>query len=42
MSLLYILLIVVVLMFKQQTKQLLDALIKLIIAISNSIVNGIK
>ena len=42
MILLYILLIIVVLMFKQQTKTLLDAIIKLIIALSNAIVNGVK
>lgn len=30
------------LLFKQQTKQLLEALIKLIIALSNAIVNGMK
>ena len=30
------------LLFKQQAKQLLEALVKLVIALSNAIVNGMK
>lgn len=42
MTLLYILIILVMLLFKTQAKQLLDSLIKLLVAIADSIVRGIK
>lgn len=42
MAILYILLILAMLLFKQQAKQLLAAVIQLLVALSNAIVNGMK
>lgn len=42
MTLLYILIILMMIFFKTQARALLEAVIKLIVAISNAIVNGMK
>ena len=42
MSFLYVLLILVMIFFKTQAKQLLTALVQLITALANAIVNGMK
>lgn len=42
MTLLYIIVIIAMLFFRTQARQLLDAIVKLLIALSNAVVNGIK
>lgn len=42
MTLLYILIILVMIMFKQQAKSLLESVIKLIVAISEALTKSIK
>ena len=42
MTVLYILLIFVVVLFKTQVKSLLEAIIKLVIALSNALVTSMK
>ena len=42
MTLLFILVAIFMLLFKEQAKQVLEALVKLIVAIADTIVSGIK
>lgn len=42
MTLLYIALIFVMVLFKNQAKQLLEAIVKLLVALSNAIVSSMK
>ena len=42
MALLYIALIFVMVLFKSQVKQLLEAIIKLLVALSNALVSSMK
>lgn len=42
MALLYVLLIFIVVLFKTQMKQLLEAVVKLLVALSNALVNSMK
>ena len=42
MTLLYIVLIFIMILFKNQAKQLLDALIKLVVALADALTKSIK
>lgn len=42
MALLYIIIIIAMLFFRTQARQLFEAVIKLITALSNALVNGLK
>ena len=42
MTVLYILIILVMILFKNQAKQLLDALIKLVVALADALTKSIK
>lgn len=42
MFIIYVIVLLLMILFKDQTKQLLEAVVKLVIAISEAIVNSIK